>query len=109
MGFLGKIFKRKEGGTFLGNMIRGVAKTYTGGILGSGAQMKQPKGEAIQEAIAQSPLPQQQPSPLAGNVNNFLKQSLDGVSVQGGIDPNTKWYIGGAVGAIILAIVLTKK
>lgn len=40
MGFLSGLFKRKKGGTKLGNMLRGVASTATGGLLGSGAGLK---------------------------------------------------------------------
>ncbi len=36
MGFLKNIFKRKEGGTKLGNLLRGTSSALTGGILGSG-------------------------------------------------------------------------
>lgn len=31
------IFKRKPGGTFVGNLIRGAVQKYTGGALGNGA------------------------------------------------------------------------
>lgn len=37
MGFFKNLFKRKEGGTFVGNLFRSVAKPLTGGVLGSGA------------------------------------------------------------------------
>lgn len=37
MGFLKNIFKKKPGGTLLGNLVRGVSSAATGGILGSGA------------------------------------------------------------------------
>lgn len=41
MGFLAKIFKKKPGGTFLGNMIRNVVGKYSGGILGNGGALRQ--------------------------------------------------------------------
>lgn len=115
MGFLKNVFKRKEGGTFFGNIIRTVAKTYTGGILGSGAQMKQPsqpQGEMLQQAIAQSPLPavEQPVSPMVQPINNFLKQATSGVQVgvQAGIDDKTKYYIGGGALALVLVILLMR-
>lgn len=37
------LFKKKVGGTFLGNLVRGVASKYTGGILGGGAGILQPE------------------------------------------------------------------
>ena len=39
MSFLKKIFKKKKGGTMLGNLIRGVAKKVSGGKLGTGKHM----------------------------------------------------------------------
>lgn len=39
MAFLKGLFKKKPGGTFFGNLIRGVANKATGGILGTGAHM----------------------------------------------------------------------
>ncbi|WP_142786097.1 hypothetical protein [Changchengzhania lutea] len=37
MGFFKKLFKKKKGGTFFGNLLRKGANVATGGILGSGA------------------------------------------------------------------------
>jgi len=39
MGFLSGLFKRKEGGTFFGNLIRGAASNATGGLLGQGKDL----------------------------------------------------------------------
>jgi hypothetical protein len=39
MGFLKGLFKRKPGGTLVGNLLRGVAKGASGGILGNGGMM----------------------------------------------------------------------
>jgi len=36
MGFFGRLFRRKRGGTFVGNLIRRVANHYSKGILGNG-------------------------------------------------------------------------
>lgn len=36
------IFKRKEGGTILGNTFRGIVKNASGGLLGNGALMLKP-------------------------------------------------------------------
>lgn len=36
MGFFKRLFKRKKGGTFFGNLLRKASSTVTGGILGSG-------------------------------------------------------------------------
>lgn len=39
MGFFKKLFRKKKGGTFFGNLFRGAANKLTGGILGSGRQL----------------------------------------------------------------------
>jgi hypothetical protein len=39
MAFLGGLFKRKPGGTMLGNLIRGAANKASGGVLGNGSMM----------------------------------------------------------------------
>lgn len=36
MGFFSNLFKRKKGGTFVGNIIRGLANHYSYGVLGNG-------------------------------------------------------------------------
>lgn len=48
MGFFKDLFKRKKGGTLVGNLIRGVASSATGGVLGNGTQLR--AWEAEQEA-----------------------------------------------------------
>lgn len=45
MGFLKKMFKKKPGGTFFGNLVRGTASKYTGGILGNGKHMVPLQGD----------------------------------------------------------------
>lgn len=39
MGFFKNLFKKKKGGTLLGNLVRGVANKASGGILGNGVQL----------------------------------------------------------------------
>lgn len=38
------IFKSKPGGTFLGNIIRGAANKFSGGVLGNGQMLAQAQG-----------------------------------------------------------------
>lgn len=49
MGFFKNIFKKKKGGTFFGNLIRGVSSKATGGILGSGAELAKWEAEQAQK------------------------------------------------------------
>lgn len=39
-GLFAKLLKGKPGGTMLGNMIRGVARQYSGGLLGNGMMLR---------------------------------------------------------------------
>lgn len=50
MGFLKNIFKKKSGGTFLGNILRGASSKVSGGILGSGAGLQRWEQEQAQQA-----------------------------------------------------------
>lgn len=64
MGFLKNIFKKKEGGSKLGNLLRGVSSSFTGGILGSGAGLaksdaefaRRREEEAIRNFMATPPI-----------------------------------------------------
>lgn len=49
MGFLSNIFKKKKGGTFVGNLLRGASSSVTGGILGSGAGLAKWEAEQAQK------------------------------------------------------------
>jgi hypothetical protein len=48
-GFLKKIFKRKVGGTMVGNLLRKVSNQMSGGVLGNG-MMKLQAGETVAES-----------------------------------------------------------
>lgn len=67
MGFFKNIFKKKRGGTVVGNLIRGVASTATGGALGSGVALK--NWEAKQDAKEKQAL---------HNEIASLRKSIDG-------------------------------
>ncbi|MFP5081624.1 hypothetical protein [Pedobacter sp. JCM 36344] len=51
MAFLKNIFKKKEGGSFFGNILRGVGSTVAPGVLGTGKGLV-PLGTAAQIAAA---------------------------------------------------------
>lgn len=51
MGFFKNIFKRKEGGTAIGNLLRGGASAMTGGMMGNGSGLQ--KWEQEQELARQ--------------------------------------------------------
>ncbi len=55
MGFLKNLFKKKPGGTFFGNLLRGVSSAATGGILGSGANRIEVGQTATNKDIAADP------------------------------------------------------
>ena len=93
MSFFKKLFKRKKGGTFIGNLIRGVANKATGGILGNGVGLA--KWEAKQEKKEYNKAVQDE-------VNKRLKQSQAynqgvnyGGQAMGQLTPMTQPYVGG--------------
>lgn len=45
------LFKKKEGGTFVGNLIRGAANKATGGMLGNGVMLSKNATEAIATGV----------------------------------------------------------
>ena len=67
MGFFKKLFKRKKGGSFVGNLIRKVAKNKTGGLLGNGAGLR--RWERRQKAKEQKS--------ISANIANDIRQQLE--------------------------------
>lgn len=72
MGFLGKLFKRKKGGTLVGNLIRGVANTASGGILGNGQQLL--KDEPEQKVLLPQNPTYQAGQNIGTNINDQIQQ-----------------------------------
>ena len=89
MGFFNNLFKKKKGGTFVGNLIRGVANTATNGALGTGSELAQ--WEYDQQQQLQQQQQQQQTSTNLGNligsqleptVTNFVQNSQTAKNLQ---------------------------
>ena len=111
------LFSKKPGGTFFGNLLRGVASAATGGILGSGAnrieigQTKtnaQLQAEAIaaQTAAAQAALsnPQQLGASIGGSLQNQLTQQGVSAAASGIWAKYKGWIIAG--GAALLGLIV---
>lgn len=114
MSFLSKLFKKKPGGTFVGNLIRTVVGKKSSGAVGNGAMLEQPQetqaeydarmlqaagaglAAAQNAAIYNQGVPAQ---PLQAVQNGFLTQT---------VKTNLLPIVGGLI-AIILAIVLIFK
>ena len=77
MGFFKKLFKRKKGGTFVGNLIRKVAKNKTGGILGNGAGLR--RWERRQKA--------KEKQTMSRNIANDITQQLQLNPVMSRVSP----------------------
>lgn len=105
MGFFSKLFKRKKGGTFVGNLIRGVSSKYTGGILGSGAGLA--KWEAKQEgkeAQAQA-IHQQNMARMAAAVDGTAPPPAQGdtmAKIKDFVSKNKALVIGGGISAFMM-------
>lgn len=128
MGFFSNIFKKKKGGTFFGNLVRGVANTATGGILGTGKELAtwQAKTEESeynkalaenQRLIEQSKgfgMGSEMGAPLKGEVDNFMNDSdvakqVQNQQVQAWVSRN--WWVIAlpVVGVTALVIYLIKR
>ena len=112
MGFLKNIFKRKKGGTLVGNLLRGVSSAATGGILGSGAGLAAWEAKQDQKELEQYRQAQLDGRQMGANlVNNVAVPAM--ASANGGNTPGgnkigqsvffetlkQKWYY--AVGAVL--------
>lgn len=74
------IFKSKPGGTFLGNLIRGVANKASGGILGNGVMLAASQAQADAATAASVSLQQKQD---AINVTTANARMVVGSAVAG--------------------------
>ena len=91
------IFKSKPGGTFLGNVARGAANKFSGGVLGNGAML----------AKAQNlpPVPQVNFEAVKGGIFDSLGAAVDKSpeakkAIVSGVWSKYKFHILGAVAAI---------
>lgn len=127
MGFLSGIFKRKKGGTFVGNLIRGAASKATGGILGSGAGLAaweakeaEKKTEGLQNQIAHLTSKINSKQMGADLVSSTIKNSpVDKTSPNAGesvvietLKSNWAYILGGLIGVgglVYLIIRLSRK
>lgn len=112
MGFFKSIFKKKKGGTLVGNLIRSVASGYTGGVLGSGANMiplddepqkqnVQTSQELAQKIVSKTINPQELEAVKDVKNKTFIE----------GLKQNIGYVIGGLVvlGCIVWLIASRKK
>jgi hypothetical protein len=129
MGFFKKLFKRKKGGTFLGNLFRGVVNKASGGLLGNGRDLRRWEAKQEQKELEKQQkmlLDQQrmQRPPDMTNSDGFRM----GAQIGGKINPRSaeaptasqtskikkflkeKWYfvVGGAALIVGLIVVVPK-
>lgn len=102
------IFKKKPGGTFMGNIIRGAANKFSGGVLGNGA--------GLMQADSQQHTPIVNMDAIKGNVFDALGGAVDKSptvkkALVEGVWSKYKFYILGAVATIvaITAFLVTRK
>ena len=82
MGFFKNIFKKKEGGTFVGNLLRGTSSAMTGGLLGSGAELHKWEEEQRAKGLLGSTPPIQNQGYNAGQ--NLVQHVAIPAGVDGG-------------------------
>lgn len=102
MSFFKNIFKKKPGGTFVGNLIRGVANKYSFGLLGNGAMMLK-EGETAQNNDSAARVREAAQNAIEGAAINRKVTDSTGSSLKEWFTNNAK-IIGGVVGLILLGI-----
>lgn len=112
MGFLKNAFKRKPGGTALGNTIRGVLKTASAGLLGNGALMISEEEYAKKNGTPYTPQPM---SPITSLVIDSAANTPQGQALiaeqkkKAIIDMLTKyWYVAAGIVAGIVYLIKKK-
>lgn len=101
-GFLKKLFKRKPGGTMIGNLLRKVSNQMTGGVLGNG-MMKLQEGETVEQSndriadrlsnVATAGIMADKATGFVDDLHSKLKQSGSKI-----------YLIGGGILAAIIAL-----
>jgi len=110
------LFKKKPGGTLIGNLIRKGANYASGGILGNGAN-RLPVGSTSPAAdVSTSPVSPISTSPVnfsladvGDAIKSFNKVANDGVAVKAGVNPTTIIGIGVAALVVVWMVVSGKK
>lgn len=111
---LKKLFKRKPGGTVLGNLVRGAVRTATGGILGNGALMiskeqydAKNRGENVSNEREKQYLMESTGAALNGINNKDKVNTIVDKIKQGGVKSIA--YVVGGIIAIVGVIFLARK
>lgn len=97
--------KRKEGGTVVGNILRGVVNNISGGLLGNGALMLKP-GQSAQEnnqaAIAAAAAGAQAFKDYKGEGGDNADDSIKLGAVKQWIKNNALYIVAGLAGVYLL-------
>lgn len=111
---LKKLFKRKPGGTMVGNLLRAGVRTATGGILGNGALMiskeeyeAKNRGEKTSNEREKNYLLETAGAGLAGIDNKEKTNTMIDKIKQGGA--KSMMYVAGVVVGIIGLVFIAKK
>lgn len=112
MGLFKNLFKRKKGGTLVGNLIRGVANSATGGILGNGSMLI--KDEPVNNPTIKvaNPNAYQIGQNLGVNATPYVKPHLDSLEKEAELNYLKKnWWklLIGLVSIIGLTVLILKK
>jgi hypothetical protein len=105
MGFFKNLFKKKKGGTLVGNLIRGVASSASGGLLGQGRELA--KWEAQQEAN-KSKLAHPLAIKTSKKIPKFLSDRIAGLTGESPVE-TANWAIPSGVLLLVIALIVYKK
>jgi len=115
MGWLTKLFKKKDGGTFVGNAWRSLLGVKRKGNVNYGGGMEEPSTEPMEEPTSE-PNPSQQPNILQTVITGIsglfgsAKRAIDkGVNVNTSVETGSIAKLGIVVIIVVLLISFMKK
>lgn len=98
MSFLKKIFKAKEGGTMVGNLLRGASNQVSGGLLGNGVMLN----AATKKAGVSAAVSKASDIAFAGAMATPEGQKLAGIAAKKGLEYYLETYKMYIVGALLV-------
>lgn len=108
MSFFKNIFKKKKGGTLVGNLLRSTASAYTGGILGQGANMLPLDDIQVSSQPTRQEIATKLVSKAGINELPQVKSTKTQVFIAG-LKQNIVWVVTGIIVLIVGVWFFTKK
>jgi ABC-type phosphate transport system auxiliary subunit len=110
MGFFKKLFKRKKGGTFFGNLLRKVSNKASGGILGNGDDLRAWEAKQAPQTIpAQAVTLSKQAKTVMESVHDATAPPKVSFADKAKVFFKKYWYIPTTLVLLIIGLIVYKK